>query len=312
MFSPLTGTIFDLKRYAVNDGPGIRTTIFLKGCPLRCAWCHNPESQSPRPELMLRPGRCIACGACAEACPQGAIQRTTGSPDEPVRIVFDRSKCIQCGTCVQVCTSEARQWTGRQVSPAALLAEIERDRPFFEASSGGVTFSGGEPLLQGAFLGEMLRLCRAQEIHATVDTCGFVSWQKLEAVRPLVDLFLYDLKVMNEQRHRRYTGVSNRRILANLQRLAQTGATIVVRLPLIAGVNDDDANIARAAAFLGSLPRSTTSGIRQVEIAPYHEIGSAKYESLGREPPQFTAPDPQRLADIRLVFQKSGLETKIL
>ncbi len=295
-----SGLIFDLKRYAINDGPGIRTTVFLKGCPLRCAWCHNPESQSPQPELMFRSNRCIACGACEQACKYDAIHMEMAD-----QVIRDPEKCMNCGDCAAACYSEARQWVGQTVTPAQLLAEIERDQAFYDASGGGVTFSGGEPLLQPAFLAETLRLCKAHEIHTSVDTCGYASWAKLEALHGLVDLYLYDLKVMDDARHRQHTGVSNRVILENIHRLAQGGAHLVIRIPLVAGFNDDAGNLEQTAVFLAKLP-----GIERVDLAPYHEIGSAKYSALERSQPQFSPPGPDTLAQAIEIFARYGLSAQ--
>jgi pyruvate formate lyase activating enzyme len=299
---PSSGLIFDLKRYAIHDGPGIRTTVFLKGCPLRCAWCHNPESQSPQPELMFRPNRCIACGACEQACQHGAIHMEMAD-----QVIRDPEKCVNCGDCAAACYSEARQWVGREITSTGLLGEIERDRTFYDASGGGVTFSGGEPLQQAAFLVEMLRLCKSNEIHTTVDTCGYAPWAKVEPLLGLVDLYLYDLKVMDDARHRQHTGVSNRVILENLQKLAQGGAKLVIRIPLIAGFNDDAINIEQTAAFLADLP-----GIKRVDLARYHEIGSAKYTALERGQPQFSPPSPQALERAIEIFARAGVTAQVI
>lgn len=297
-----SGVIFDLKRYAINDGPGIRTTVFLKGCPLRCDWCHNPESQLPQPELMFRANRCLACGACEQACTHGAIHMEMGD-----QVIRDPDKCVLCGDCAAACYSEARQMVGRTLTPTALLREIERDRAFYETSGGGVTFSGGEPLNQPAFLAETLRLCKAHELHTTLDTCGYAPWSKLQALDGLVDLYLYDLKVMDEARHRQHTGVSNQVILENLEKLAHGGARIVIRIPLIAGFNDDGPNLEQTAAFLAGLP-----GIQRVELAPYHEIGNAKYDALERRQPQFAPPAPEVLQQAITIFGHAGMVAQLI
>lgn len=267
----LTGRIFDLRRFSIHDGPGIRTTVFFQGCPLKCKWCHNPEGRSGKAELMLRPARCIGCGACEETCPQGAITRPNGA----VRI--DRELCDRCGLCAEACYAEALNLAGYRVTALELACQIERDRIFYEQSGGGVTFSGGEPLLQAGFLSEVLEACKQKHIHTAVDTCGYAPWSAFEAVEANTDLFLFDLKLMDEELHRRYTGVSNQRILENLARLSGAGHRIVVRIPLIPGVNDDEGNLGRAGAYLGGLP-----ALEYVELLAYHTIGAEKYAGLGQ------------------------------
>jgi pyruvate formate lyase activating enzyme len=262
--------IFDIKRYAINDGPGIRTAIFFKGCPLKCWWCHNPEGQSNQPQLMFRVSRCKASKACLQACPQRAIRWVEGS-------VTNWEACNDCGKCAEVCYAGGREMVGKVVSVSELMAEIERDVPFYDQSGGGVTFTGGEPMFQRELLLETLLACKNQEIHTTVDTSGHASWEEFELIKPLVNLYLYDLKFMDEIKHMHYTSVSNHLILNNLKNLSSAKAHIIVRLPLIPGVNDDDENVELSASFLAGLPC-----LDGVELMPYHEIGLAKYLALGR------------------------------
>ncbi|HSB67265.1 MAG TPA: glycyl-radical enzyme activating protein, partial [Anaerolineales bacterium] len=252
-----TGIIFDIKRYAINDGPGIRTAVFLKGCPLECWWCHNPEGQSSKPQIMYRPNRCKSMQACLEACPVGAITWNDGPQT-------DWNICDHCGKCADVCYSGARELIGREVDVDQLMAEIERDIPFYDQSVGGVTFTGGEPLLQMKFLDEILVACKKQHIHTTVDTSGYSSWANLQTILPIVDLFLYDIKLMDATKHLKYTHVSNRRILSNLEKLSAEGASIIVRLPLIPGVNDDEENLHQCGSFLASI-----RNLQGVEVMPY-------------------------------------------
>jgi pyruvate formate lyase activating enzyme len=269
-----SGILFDIRKYSIHDGPGIRTAVFFKGCPLACAWCHNPESQSFRPELLLRPGRCIDCGACLTSCQPDAIHASPSG----VGVVTDRERCTACGKCTLVCVAEARQLVGQQYSVNQVMAEIEADRVFYERSGGGVTFTGGEPLAQPRFLLELLSACHTRGISTVVDTSGFALWQVLDEIRPLVDLFLYDLKLMDEARHIHWTGISNSDILSNLRQLSETGSRILVRIPLIPGINDDEENLRAMGEFLASLSASPP-----VELLPYHNIAAAKYAGLGRE-----------------------------
>jgi pyruvate formate lyase activating enzyme len=297
-----TGIVFDIKKFSIHDGPGIRTTVFFKGCPLYCQWCHNPEGLAPEPELTFRANRCIQCEACLTVCPQGAISQDGDS------IVTDAEKCVLCGACVVACYAEARQIVGREMTVAQVMAEIERDVPFYDESGGGATFSGGEPLLQWDFLRELLRACRARGIHTAVDTCGFVPWEILDGVREVVDLFLYDLKLMDDARHREFTGVSNDLILSNLQALSQRGHGIVVRLPLIPGINGDEENVRQTGAFLAAL-----SNLPRVDILPYHRIGGEKYGRLNRSYglPDVRPPSEERVTEIAQTLAGFGLQVSV-
>jgi pyruvate formate lyase activating enzyme len=297
----LIGTIFDIKKYAIHDGPGIRTTIFFQGCPLNCWWCHNPESQSSRAVLMCRANRCSSCQTCIEVCPQQGIS-LNGT------IVTDRSKCDLCGECAEVCFYGAREISGKPMTIAEVMAEIQRDVPFYDQSGGGVTFSGGEPLLQRRFLSELLRECQAREIHTVVDTSGFAAWEVFDSIRQDVDLFLYDLKMMDEQRHEQYTGVSNQLILNNLQRLAESGAQVFVRIPLIPGINNDKENLKESAALIADLPNITG-----IELMAYHDIAGAKYESLGLPYPlpDTLPPSDEAMQAAACYFEDMGLTVKL-
>ncbi len=265
------GVIFNIQRFSLHDGPGLRTTVFLKGCPLRCLWCHNPESQSPSPEVMYWKTRCIGCGACAVSCPGGAIELSSGEVCQTGR------KCLACGKCVSVCPAGARGISGRRVTAEEVVSEALKDNVFFDESGGGVTFSGGEPLMQPDFLEAALRLSKEAGLMTAVDTCGFSSWDIFEKIIPYSDLFLYDVKHMDDALHRELTGAPNGVILANLRRLARSGKAVIARLPLIPGMNDDERNIQRTGEFLSS------AGVREVTVLPYHDMGKEKYERLGRD-----------------------------
>lgn len=261
-----SGIIFDIKRYAIHDGPGIRTTVFMKGCPLACRWCHNPEGIEPAPFLTYKKERCIGCAACVESCPGQALRL------EPGGVVASGAPCLTCFTCTEICPSEAREQVGRKLTALELLGEIQKDILFYDTSDGGVTFSGGEPLMQAEFLIELLKLCGNEHIHRTVDTSGYASSKAIMSVAQHTDLFLYDLKIMDSKKHKKYTGVSNQPILNNLRHLAQKQVDLIIRIPLIPGVNDDVANLDRTGSFIKDLARA-----KKVHILPYHGFQEAKY-----------------------------------
>jgi pyruvate formate lyase activating enzyme len=297
---PLTGRIFDIRRYSIHDGPGIRTTVFLKGCSLRCAWCHNPESISPGPELMHWPSRCTRCYDCLGACPVGALSK---GPEGAV--VIDRARCDLCGRCAEACLYDAMQIVGREMSVDEVVGEVEKDRVFYEQSGGGVTFSGGDPLAQPAFLEALLDACRGRGLHTAIDTAGASVNGALERAAAKADLVLFDLKHMDDGKHIELTGVSNRPILKNLERLAAGPGEIWVRIPLVGGVNDDDESAARMIAFLSSL-----GTVRRVGLLPYHAGGLEKAGRIGRggDFRRFESPSEERLAAIEDAFRRAGFE----
>lgn len=293
-----SGTVFDIRKYSVHDGPGIRTTVFLKGCPLDCWWCHNPESQSPAPEPMLRPNLCIACDACLEACAQSAITRTADG------LTWDRQACIRCGDCAEACLTGAREMAGQTMTVDAVLAEVERDRLFYEESGGGVTFSGGEPLLQGHFLLALLRACREHELHTALDTSGFAAWELFQQALPYTNLVLYDLKHTDPARHRQVTGVPLEPILRNLRRLAESGVPLWLRVPLVPGINDDEANLHRLGALAAGLPN-----LQRVSLLAYHPTAAGKYTRLGRpyRLPETLAPTAEQMAAAAALLRGYGV-----
>jgi pyruvate formate lyase activating enzyme len=298
-----TPFIFDIKRYAINDGPGIRIVIFLKGCNLNCAWCHNPESISTETERMYAPAKCIKCGTCVMACPEKAITLTADG------IITDTERCNMTGRCAEVCPTKAIELSGKPMLVAEIMNEIEKERVFFDQSGGGVTFSGGEPLLQSKFLIELLDECGKRGIHRAVDTAGLANTEIILDVAKLTDLFLYDLKMMDSEKHRKWTGVPNERILENLKLLAETGVKIIIRIPLIGGVNDDAENMEATARFVASLLGEK----KEVNLLPYHKIAQTKYQKLGRPDEFQLLEEPTKEAQTRAVsiFKQLGLEASI-
>lgn len=295
-----SGIVFNTMRFSVHDGPGIRTTVFLKGCPLRCAWCHNPESQDFRPRLMLFAERCRLCGDCVEACPRHAI----GDPAQGLKIP---AECDACGSCAEACVAGARELAGHRTTVAELIGELERDVVFFDESHGGVTLSGGEPLAQPVFAQGLLAACRERGIHAALDTCGYAAPEVFARVSALANLVLFDLKAMDSETHIRYAGVTNQLIHENLRALAQTGRPVIVRFPLVPGVNDSSEELAALSGFVRSC------GLSRLDVLPYHRIGTDKYARLGgnHSAGVFDAPAPERIDKVAGAFRSAGLNVRI-
>ena len=298
----LTGLVFDVQRFSLHDGPGIRTTVFMKGCPLACRWCHNPEGMRTAPEIVVSPDRCIECGACVDACPHGLPSGAGGGWAEA------KDRCEACGRCVEACPTEARRLAGRTVTVEQLVDEVTRDRLFYDESGGGVTFSGGEPLHQADFVLACLEILKQQAIHTAVDTCGLADRHDLLRAAPLADLFLFDIKHMDEVAHAEWAGAPNARILANLEALAQVHPAIWVRVPVVPGVNDDPDNLRRTAALAATLP-----GVQRVSLLPYHVFGEDKRERTGGPGAPFSAtpPRPDHMREIAAIFEQAGLLTVI-
>lgn len=264
------GQIFEIQRFSLHDGPGIRTTVFLKGCPLACRWCHNPEGISNQPILSFLADRCIGCGACFQVCRHGVHQRVEG------KHVIVRSRCHRCGACVRECHAMALEMVGREVSVSEVIATVLRDESFYRMTGGGMTLSGGEPLAQMDFSEALLTIAKASDLHCCVETSGYADYSCLERLLPLVDLFLYDIKDLSNVLHERFTGVPNTLILQNLRSLHDRGAKIRLRLPIIPGFNVRDDHFRAVAALAESLP-----ALDGVDLIPYHPLGLSKLDALG-------------------------------
>ncbi|NLF00207.1 MAG: glycyl-radical enzyme activating protein [Anaerolineales bacterium] len=298
----MVGRVFDIQRFSIHDGPGIRTTVFLKGCPLHCVWCHNPEGMHYPYMLSFLPNLCIGCGFCLETCPNGAYRMEDG------RHILDRARCQVCGACCQGCFSGALEFIGREVTVEEALAEVLRDAPFYETSGGGMTLSGGEPLMQPGFSEALLRAAKEHSLHCCVETCGFAAFSVLERVLPYVDLFLYDIKELDGQRHVAYTGQSNRLILDNLAALHARGVQIILRLPTIPGYNDRPDHFVGVAELMRQMP-----GILGVEIMPYHSLGTSKLERLGLSAEEREQSQPPEKETVRgWIEQLQGMGVRVL
>lgn len=295
--SPITGLIFNVQRFSLHDGPGIRTTVFLKGCPLRCFWCHNPEGLHPWPEVQFFPGRCVGCGECEKVCPQGAQQVLADG-----RRFYDRARCTQCGACVEACVAESLRLAGKRVTLDEALGEVLADRAFYETSGGGVTLSGGEPFIQPAFTRALLTACKAEGLHTAIETSAFCPWEAMEAVLPVTDLWMVDIKHLDGEKHRQATGVSNRQILENIRRLAETGQPLVLRVPVVPGVNNTPAEIGAIAEFVQTLNlrRARSAPPLSLELLPFHRLAGEKYRSLGKDDAaaELTPPTAEQMASL--------------
>lgn len=297
-----SGVVTEIQRYSIKDGPGIRTTVFMKGCHLRCEWCANPEAISPHPELFLNDRLCSHCGDCVPVCPTHAFSMVEGT------LVFDRSLCDACGECVSACPEEALEIMGLEMAAEDVTAEVLSDAVFYQVSGGGVTFSGGEPLLQSGFIRDVARDLKEQNIHVAIDTAGNVPWHAFAQVLPFTDLFLYDIKFFSASAHKRYTGVDNRLILANARKMAEHGIPLIVRLVVVPGINDSPQEFQGRLNFVGSLETVT-----QVDLLPYHKLGMAKYVRLGKgyALDELEIPDEARMETLRQLVSGQGFEVTV-
>lgn len=268
----MVGTIFDIQHFCVDDGPGIRTTVFLKGCPLRCIWCHNPEGFIRKPQMVFQAEKCVGCGRCAAVCKKNAHEL------DKEQHLYHRENCILCGECVKACRLELLRIQGREISAGEVIEEVKQDAPFYETSGGGMTLSGGEPFFQGAFAVELLKMAKEENLHTCVETSGFCKEEVLLEALKYTDLFLLDIKETDSERHRKFTGVSNEQILRNARLLAQRKKEIILRCPIIPGCNDRKEHFQN----LGELANMLESVI-ELHLEPYHPLGLGKYRQLGLE-----------------------------
>ena len=294
----MTGTVFNTQKFSIHDGTGIRTLIFMKGCPLRCIWCSNPESQRTGPEVMFVRSKCTGCGKCAALCREAAV--------DDVTFDIDRSRCVKCGLCTSKCYAGAKKMTGRQVTVREMMELIEKDRIFYTNSGGGVTVGGGEPAMQHGFVEELLKACRESHIHTAIETCGYGRWQDICGMFDNADQIFFDLKAIDPELHRRLTGVSNELILHNAEQAAVIGKDVIFRIPLIPGCNDSLTNIEETGIFVGGL--SGNGRNVSIEILPYHDLGRDKYRWLdmdyGLE--DTGKPDATQVEELKTILKDHG------
>jgi pyruvate formate lyase activating enzyme len=296
-----TATIINIQKCCVHDGPGIRTTIFFKGCPLNCWWCHNPESQNYEKEIMYNEEKCSKCGVCIQKCSNNCIS----IKDNTLTTIYDN--CTYCETCVDFCINSAREIVGKEFNLESLMKEIEKDKIFYEQSGGGVTLSGGEVMTQIDFVEPLVKACHRKGISVAIDTCGHAPFQNYEKIIEYVDVFLYDIKLIDSQMHQKYTGKSNYMILDNLKKLSEKNANINLRIPLIDGINADHKNINEIINFIRNL------NIKNINLLPYHEIGKDKYNRLGLDYKGhlMKVPSDEKLKEFKSLFEQYNFEVKI-
>ncbi len=307
-----TGLVFNIQRFSIHDGPGIRTTVFVKGCSLRCFWCHNPEGLESKIEIQFSPSKCIGCGACIEVCAHGGHVFVDGAH------VYVRENCRLCGQCVEECFAGALELTGKRMSVDEVMQEVLADRPFYETSGGGVTLSGGEPMMQELFTRAILQRCKAEGLHTAVETSANYGWKRLEALLPWIDLFMIDLKHLNSDAHRAATGVPNERILDNAERLMHTARPVWFRTPVVPTVNDTPEEIAEIAAFVRRLTdvrlqsKGANADLPLLELLRFHRLAADKYRGLGMEykARELEPPSREQMAELARVAQSYGIRIK--
>ena len=295
------GTVYNIQRMSTKDGPGVRTTVFIKGCPLHCLWCSNPESQSFVPQLMYFDNLCAGCGRCTQVCSQHGLAVEHGKSTRAAKDV-----CTNCGECTTVCPNKAREMSGRAMSVEDVMEVVRKDALFYENSGGGVTFGGGEPTCAGQFLLDMMQACLQEGYHVTVDTCGHCQPEMFDKVLALGDLFLFDCKHMDPERHKALTGQDNTLILRNMRAALESGKEVHIRMPLMPDLNDSDENLAAMAAFFAPFGR------HEIEVMPCHTFGRNKYSALGLEQPHVGQYTPEQLKDVLARFERHGLTAVIV
>lgn len=266
-----SGVITGIQKFSLHDGPGIRTVVFFKGCPLRCPWCSNPETQNTEQDIMYQKWKCIQCNLCVGICPNNGLKLCEDGLD------IEKTLCIHCGACGNICSTGAISIKGEEYTVDELMRELKKDQVFYRNSEGGITFSGGEPLVQGEFLKEIARRCKLENFHTSIETTAYGSWEIIEDIAPYIDLFMCDIKIFNEELHRKILGVSNTSIFENIKRLSKGKAIIIIRIPIIPAYTDNEKNINDIARF------AAENGIKEINLLPYHNYGLGKYNQLNRE-----------------------------
>lgn len=296
--------VTNIQKFSIHDGDGVRTTVFFKGCPLKCVWCHNPETQRFYPEMLLDEGKCVGCGICEKICPHDAVKMVDGKP------VTDLGKCEQCGKCEKFCTAVGREVVGKEYTVKELVKELVKDRMFYEDSGGGVTLSGGEVMsIDNDYLFNLAKALAREDITLTIDTCGYTEYEKFQRILPYVNTFLYDVKVMDPELHKKYIGVDNDLILENLKKLSGDGVRIYIRIPTVKEVNGTDENMQATIDFL----KDNDIRVAQVNLLPYHDTGKGKYSKIGRmyEGEELSAPSKDEMDRFVQMFEAAGYKTKI-